>query len=382
MKFIAGWLAGAVGWAKAAGTSADWHDLHSAVPTCSCHRTRGHGGIGVVHHTEARAAFAHPTTLSRRAIVAAMLAGALAPRARAATYPDRLIKLIVPFSAGGPVDVMARLVGQYLSTKLGQPVVVEDRPGVGGTLASKLVAAAEPDGYTLLFASAGSLAISPSLYKDIGYDPVAAFAPVAMVANHPLAMVVHPNVPAHSVKELIAYAKANPGKLNYGAPTGTPPHLMGELFRSLAGIDIVFVPYKGAAPALTDLLAGRTQMTILSTAVIVPPILAGKLRPLAVTSTIRWHELPDVPTMAEAGFAGFPQGSWTAVVAPAGTPADVITKLNATINEGLRSSELQTGLTKLGAEIKIDTPQQLGALLAAEARKWAEVIKSSGTTIN
>src|ERR1700722_3041767 len=320
--------------------------------------------------------------ISRRHMLATALAAIVARPAWAATYPDRLIKLIVPFTPGGPVDVMARLVGQYLSAKLGQPVVIENRPGVGGTLASKLVATADPDGYTLLFASARSLPVRPSLYKNIGYDPVGAFAPVAMVANHPLAMVVHPGVPAQSVKELIAYAKANPGKLNYGAPIGTPPQLMGELFRTLAGIDIVFVPYKGAAPALTDLLAGRTQMTILSTAVIVPPILAGKLRALAVTSTTRWHELPDVPTMTEAGFAGFPQGSWTAVVAPAGTPADVIARLNGTINEGLRSAELHDSLVKLGAEIKIDTPQQLEALLADESRKWAEVIKSSGATVN
>jgi len=320
--------------------------------------------------------------IDRRQVLGAALAGVVAGPAWAATYPDRLIKLIVPFTPGGPVDVMARLVGQYLSAKLGQPVVVENRPGVGGTLASKLVATADPDGYTLLFASAGSLAISPSLYKNIGYDPIGAFAPVAMVANHPLAMVVHPGVPARSVKELIAYAKANPGKLNYAAPIGTPPQLMGELFRTLAGIDIVFVPYKGAAPALTDLLAGRTQMTILSTAIIVPPILAGKLRALAVTSTTRWHELPGVPTMTEAGFAGFPQGSWTAVVAPAATPPAVIAKLNGTINEGLRSSELHDGFVKLGAEIKIDTPQQLGALLVEETRKWAEVVKSSGITVN
>ena len=325
---------------------------------------------------------ARPRALTRRAFAVATLAGALVGPARAAAYPDRLIKLIVPFSPGGPVDVMARLVGQYLSAKLGQPVIVENRPGVGGTLASKLVAAAEPDGYTLLFASAGSLAISPALYRNIGYDPVAAFAPVAMVANHPLAMVVHPSLPAPSVKELVAYAKANPGKLNYGAPTGTPPHLMGELFRTLAGIDIVFVPYKGAAPALTDLIAGRTQMTILSTAIIVPPILAGKLRPLAVTSTTRWHELPDVPTMAQAGFPGFPQGSWTAVVAPARTPPEVVARLNATINEGLRSPELRDSLARLGAEIKIDTPAQLGALLAEELPKWAEVIKASGIIVN
>jgi tripartite-type tricarboxylate transporter receptor subunit TctC len=318
----------------------------------------------------------------RRLLLATALAGMLAHPARAGSWPDRVIKMIVPFDAGGPVDVMARLVAQDLAARFGQPVIVENRPGAGGTLASKLVATAEPDGYTLLFASAGSLAISPSLYKSVGYDPIGGFAPVAMVANHPLAMVVHPGVPAKSVAELVAYAKANPGKLNYGAPTGTPPHLMGELFRSLSGIDIVFVPYRGAAPALTDLLAGRTQMTMLSTTVIVPPILAGRLRALAVTSETRWHELPDVPTMAEAGFAGFPQGSWTAVVAPAATPAAVIAKLNAAINEGLRAQALHEGFARLGAETKIETPQRLGEVLADETRKWAAVVKSAGLAIN
>jgi tripartite-type tricarboxylate transporter receptor subunit TctC len=320
--------------------------------------------------------------ITRRLILGGSLAATLVRSASAAAYPDRLIKLIVPFAAGGPVDVMARLVAQHLSTKLGQSVIVENRPGAGGTIASKVVATTAPDGYTLLFASAGSLAISPSLYKNLGYDPVAAFAPVALVANHPLAMVVHPSVPVHSVKELIDHAKANPGALNFGAAPGTPPQLMVELFCSLAGIKMVFVPYKGAAPALTDLLAGRTQMTMLSTAVIVPPILDGRLRPLAVTSTTRWHELPDVPTMEESGFKGFPQGSWTAVMAPAGTPSEVIAKLNATINEGLASAELRDGLTRLGAEIKTDTPQQLGALMADEIAKWAEVVKSSGAAVN
>jgi tripartite-type tricarboxylate transporter receptor subunit TctC len=320
--------------------------------------------------------------ISRRAFVAAAVAGAVVRPVWAETYPERLIKIVVPFTAGGPVDVMARLVAQHLSSKLGQAVIVENRPGAGGTIASKLVATAEPDGYTLLFASAGSLAISPSLYKNLGYDPVGGFAPVAMVANHPLAMVVHPGVPVHSIRELIAYAQANPGKLNYASVPGTPPHLMGELFRSLTGVDIVFVPYKGAAPALTDLLGGQTQMTMLSTTVIVPPILAGQLRALAVTSTTRWPELADVPTMTESGFADFPQGSWTAVVAPAGTPREAVARLNATINEGLRSAALRDSLSKLGAETKIDTPQELGALLAAETSKWAAVIKSSGATIN
>ena len=326
-----------------------------------------------------------PALISRRAFLAAAVAAAtraLVRPASAAGYPERLIKLLVPFAAGGPVDVMARLVAQHLSAKFGQSVIVENRPGAGGTIASKLVAAAEPDGYTLLFASAGSLAISPSLYKNLGYDPIAGFAPVALVANHPQAMVVHPGVPVHSVKELIDYAKANPGVLNFGAAPGTPPQLMVELFCSLSGIKMVFVPYKGAAPALTDLIAGRTQLTMLSTTVIVPPILDGRLRPLAVSSTTRWHELPDVPTMAELGFTDFPQGSWTALVAPAGTPAEIVTSLNAAINEGLGAPELRGVLTKLGAEVKTYTPQQLGALMADEIKKWAEVIKSSGAAVN
>ena len=319
--------------------------------------------------------------ITRRHLIAASLASLISP-ARAEGYPERLIRMIVPFAAGGPVDVMARLVGQYLSARFGQAVVVENRPGAGGTIASKLVATAEPDGYTLLFASAGSLAISPSLYKNLGYDPVGGFAPVAIVANHPLAMAVHPSVPVKSVAELVAYARANPGMLNFGAAPGTPPHLMMELFCSLAGLKMVMVPYKGAAPALTDLLAGRTQVTMLSTTVIVPPIVAGQLRALAVTSTSRWPELPDVPTMGEAGFAGFPQGSWTGVVAPAGTPRAVVAKLNATINEGLRSSELRDHLAKLGAETKVESADDFSALLADEIRKWAAVVKESGATLD
>ena len=319
--------------------------------------------------------------ISRRVILAAAVAGLALP-ARAETYPSRAIRMIVPFAPGGPVDVMARLVGQDLSAQFGQPVVVENRPGAGGTLASKMVAGAEPDGHTLLFASAGSLAISPALYKNIGYDPIAAFAPVAIVANHPLAMAVHPSLPVHSVKELVDYAKANPGTLNFGAAPGTPPQLMVDLFCTLSGIKMVFVPYKGAAPALTDLLAGRTQMTMLSTAVIVPPILAGQLRPLAVTSTTRWPELPDVPTMLEQGYADFPQGSWTGVVAPAGTPKEVVAKLHDAINDGLKSGTLRGPLTKLGAEIKVESTQDFATLLADETRKWAEVVKSSGATLD
>jgi tripartite-type tricarboxylate transporter receptor subunit TctC len=319
--------------------------------------------------------------ITRRHMLAGSLAAGLVRPAWAEAYPDRLIKIIVPFTPGGPVDVMARLVAQYLSTRFGQAVIVDNRPGAGGTIASKVVATAEPDGHTLLFASAGSLAISPSLYKNLGYDPVGGFAPIALVANHPLAMVVYPSVPVHSVQELIAYAKAHPGTLNYASVPGTPPHLMGELFRSLTDINFTFVPYKGAAQALTDLLGGQTQMTMLSTTVIVPPILAGQLRALAVTSTTRWPDLSDVPTMQEAGFPGFPQGSWTGLVAPAGTSRDIVAKLNATLNEGMRSAELRGSFAKLGAETKTESSEDFAALLADETRKWAAVIKSSGATI-
>jgi len=315
--------------------------------------------------------------LGRMAALAAVGASLALPNdAGAQDFPTRPVRIIV----GPSPDVFSRIIAERLQEMWKQPVIIEQRPGGGGKLAVAAVTGAQPDGHTLLFATPTfTLATAMRLAT---YDFAKDFEPTAMMGLIAYALVVHPSVPAQSVEELVAYAKANPGKLNYGAPIGTPPQLMGELFRTLAGIDIVFVPYKGAALALTDLLAGRTQMTILSTAVIVPPILAGKLRALAVTSTARWHELPDVPTMTEAGFAGFPQGSWTAVVAPAGTSADVIARLNGTINEGLRSAELHDSLIKLGAEIKIDTPPQLGALLADESRKWAEVIKSSGATVN
>jgi tripartite-type tricarboxylate transporter receptor subunit TctC len=301
--------------------------------------------------------------------------------ARADQWPTKPVKILFGFPAASATDVIARTVGQKLSQKWGQSVIIDNRPGAGGNLGSALAAKAPADGYTIFFGTVAN-AISTTLYSKLDYDYLKDFTPITLVATTPLVLVANPALPVKNVKELIEYAKANPGKLNFGAAPGTPPHLMGELFRTLAGIDIVFVPYKGAAPALTDLLAGRTQMTMLSTAVIVPPILAGRLRALAVTSTTRWHELPDVPTMTEVGFAGFPQGSWTAVVAPAATPADVVAKLNTTINDGLRSSALHDSFVKLGAEVKVETPQQLGALLVAETRKWAEVIKSAGVAIN
>src|SRR6202051_2451616 len=266
------------------------------------------------------------TEATMRAMLAAVAAlfCALAP-AQAQTYPARPIRLIVPFPPGGPVDVMARLVAERLPPNL-RFIVVDNRPGAGGTIGSRIAAAAEPDGYTLLFGSSTTLAAAPALYQNIGYDPIKNFTPVAMIASVSSALAVAPSLPVHSVAELVAYAKAHPGKLNYGAPTGALPHLTTEMFKAVAAIDIVHVPYKGAATAITDLLAGRVDLAFEPTSVLLAHIHAGELRALAVTSAPRSLELPTVPTMIESGFPGFTSVSWSGIVAPAGTPPDVVAK--------------------------------------------------------
>jgi tripartite-type tricarboxylate transporter receptor subunit TctC len=317
------------------------------------------------------------------AVVAAICAVALAGDTAAQTYPTKPVRVVVPYAAGGITDILARALGQKLGEAFGQPIVIDNRPGANGQVGAEIVARAAPDGYTLMVSADTTFVMIPHLMPKLSYDPLVDFVPVSGLGISPQALVVHPSVPAKSVSDLVALARARPGELNYGTfGIGSSGHLNIELLQSLTGAKFTAVHYKGAAPALTDLIAGRTQMTMLSTTVIVPPILDGRLRPLAVSSTTRWHELPDVPTMAEEGFSDFPQGSWTAVVAPAGTPAEVVAKLNAAINEGLGSAELRGGLTRLGAEVKTDTPAQLGAMMADEIRKWAEVIKSSGAAVN
>jgi tripartite-type tricarboxylate transporter receptor subunit TctC len=252
-------------------------------------------------------------------------AGAATPAA-AQSYPNRPIKLITPFAPGGPVDVMARLVADRLSQKLGT-VVVDNRPGAGGTIGSRIASTAEPDGYTLLLGTSTTLAAGPALYKNLGYDPIRSFTPIAMVSSVPFALVVAPSLPVKTVGELIAYAKAHPGKLNYGAPTGTLPHLTAEMFKTAAGVDIVHVPYKGAATAITDLLSGQIDLAFEPYSVLLGHIHEGRVRALAVTGATRSAELPEVPTMIESGLAGFTSVSWSGVVAPAGTPAGVVAKL-------------------------------------------------------
>jgi tripartite-type tricarboxylate transporter receptor subunit TctC len=320
----------------------------------------------------------------RRFLVAAacVLGLVQATAATAQSWPDKPVKLVVPFPPGGPIDTMGRLVAHNLSQSLGQQVVVENKPGAGSTIGTKSVAIADPDGYTLLFGSSGSLAVAPALYGDFDVDPRKAFVTVATVALLPHVFVVAPAVPARTVAEFIAYAKANPGKLNYGAGLGTPPHLLGTLFKVKAGLDVVYVPYKGSAASITDLLGGQTHMTIDGLTGLYPLIRDGKVRPLAVARPTRWAELPDVPTLAESGFPDFVIDAWTGVVAPAGTPPQVVAKLNAAINDGLQTSETKASLAKFSAIAKVGTPQEFAGFLAYEMVKWAEVVRLAGARID
>ena len=314
------------------------------------------------------------------AIAVVGLALAAGP-AGAQIYPDRPIKLIVPFPPGGPTDYVARLVAQNVSVSLGQ-VVIDNRAGAGGTIAAKAVAVAEPDGYTLLYGSSATLGIAPALYKTVDYDPVRSFAPIALVSRVPFVLGIAPTVPANTLAEFIAYARANPGKLNFGAGIGTPPHLVGELFKVTTGTDILYIPYKGAAQAMTDLLAGQMHMTIEGATTLLPHIQSGKVRALAVMSPQRMPALPDVPTMVESGYTGFPPASWTGVLAPAGTPTAIVSRLNAAINDCLQSAEIKTNFARFSAEVKIGAPQDFAAFIAEEAPKWAALVKASAAKVD
>jgi len=267
-----------------------------------------------------------------------------------------------------------------VSANLGQ-VVLDNRPGAGGTIASKAVANAEPDGYTLLYGSSATLGIAPALYKNVEYDPIKSFAPVALVSRVPFVLGVAAGVPANTLGEFIAYAKANPGKLNFGATIGTPPHLVGELFKVTTGVDILYVPYKGAAQAMTDLLAGQMHLTIEGATTLLAHIQSGKVRPLAVMSPQRIPALPDVPTMLESGYSGFPSASWTGVLGPAGTPAPIVGKLNAAINDALQSPEISTNFARFSAQAKVGSPQDFAAFIAIEAPKWAALVRDSGAKV-
>jgi tripartite-type tricarboxylate transporter receptor subunit TctC len=297
--------------------------------------------------------------------------------ARAQTYPTRPIKMVVPVPAGGPTDTLGRIVGQHLSSILGQPVIIENQSGAGTTIAMRAVAGARPDGYTLIISTPAALCTSTTFYK-LDYDPLGVFTPVGSFALDPAVLVVSPSVPAKTVQELIRYAKANPGKLNSGSAIGNTPYLLSELFKSKAGVNIPHVPYRGAAPAITDLLGGQIQLMMNNKSVLIPYLEEGKLRALAVTSTERWQELPGVPTMIESGLADFPPGSLYGMFAPKGTPSAIIDRLNAAINDGMNSSEARQTIAKLGIEAMVGTSQQFAAVISHECPNWAEIARSTG----
>ena len=314
--------------------------------------------------------------MRRVMIAAAAVLWALSAQfaAIAETYPSRPIKIIVPTPAGGPVDVMARLIANSLS--VGQPVFVENRPGAGNTIGSRQAATADPDGYTLMVSAASGLIMSPLIYKTAGYD-ASSFAPIALIAETPQLLVVNPKVPFKSVAELVAYAKANPNKLNYSTGgAGTLPHLAAELFKRQTGTEIMHVPYKGGGPALMGVVAGEVQMTLDPVATSLQLIKDGRLRALAIAGPKRSPELPDVPTLIEAGYPNLTVGAWTALLAPKETPPEIVAKLNAATNAALRSEAMATALAKLGTEPRGGTPQALAEHMAREEKKWKPVVES------
>jgi tripartite-type tricarboxylate transporter receptor subunit TctC len=324
-------------------------------------------------------------TISRRALLATAVASAtgLSSHARAQAYPNRVIKVIVPFAPGGPADTMARLAVQQLSTRLGQSVIIDNRPGAGGSIAAKAAAYAEPDGYTLMFGNTATFAVGPAVYTNIGYDPIKQFAPIALFSVSTNLLVVDPKLPVHSVAELIAHAKANPGKINFASPGyGTPPHMIGEMFKQRAQIDIVHVPYKGTAASITDIMASQVQLAFENPSVLVQLIHEGKLRGLATTGEIRNPQTPDLPTMIESGLADFVSTSFTALAAPAGTSPEIVRRLNEVTNAGLHSAELVATFARLRIGSRPLSPEEFGAFLVRENRKWSAVARAGNIKVD
>ncbi|MGA8798948.1 MAG: tripartite tricarboxylate transporter substrate binding protein [Pseudolabrys sp.] len=310
----------------------------------------------------------------RRAVLAAATLLMWATCAFPQDYPNRPIRIIVPTPAGGPVDVMARVLANALPPLLGQNVFVENKPGAGNTIGSRQAAVADPDGYTLMVSAASGLVMSPMIVKNAGYD-ASSFAPVVLVAETPQVLVINPQLSLKSVAELVAYAKDNPGKLNYSTGgIGTLPHLNAELFKSVSSTNILHVPYKGGGPSLMAVVAGEVQMTFDTVSTSLQLIQDGKLRPLAIVGPKRAPELPDVPAMPEVGFPAVTSGAWTALMAPRDTPPAVIARLNAATNAALGGDPMKTALAKLGAEPRGGTPQDLADHIQREIAKWKPIV--------
>jgi tripartite-type tricarboxylate transporter receptor subunit TctC len=311
-----------------------------------------------------------------RLLAAAFLFATLA---YAQPYPAKPIHLIVPFPPGGGNDTVARAIAQQIGPDLGQPVVIDNKPGAGGAVGAELAAKAPPDGYTLFLAGVGSHVVNPNVHAKLAYDPVKDFAPVTLIASAPSVLVVNPAVPAHSVAELTAYARANPGKLNYASNgAGSAAQLAAAMYESMAGVKMVHVPYKGIAPAMTDLLSGEVQLMFGTVVALVPHIEAGKLRPLAVTSRKRSALLPNVPTMAESGLPDYEAGSWYGIMAPAGTPREIIDRLHAAIVKALAQPDVAKRLAAEGAVVIGSTPAEFAAHLKRELARVGKVVRAAG----
>jgi tripartite-type tricarboxylate transporter receptor subunit TctC len=318
----------------------------------------------------------------RKLLTALICIAAWATPAAAAPYPDRPVKLILPFTPGSPNDVVARLIEPQLSSRLGQPVVIENRPGGGTAIGVKAVMSAEPDGYTLMFSNSPVHFIVPLVSKTFSYDPLKDFTAIATVASGGLMLVIAPEVPASTLKEFIAYARANPGKLNFGFGQGTLPQLVGEMFKLATHTDIANIPYKGGIQAVTDMLGGRVQMNIGTISTLAPLVRQGKLRALAITSATRNAELPDVPTMAESGLPEVASLTVYGLFGPAGIPANAVQRLNVAVNESLKSEDIRAAIRRIGFEATPGSPEDFTKLLTSEMKVWVPIVKKTGFQLN
>ena len=323
------------------------------------------------------------TVRNRIACAALALLAAVPATLFAQGYPNRPIKYIVPFPPGGATDTLARAIGQKLSESLGQPVVIDNRPGAGGNIGVEAAVRSPADGYTIINVATATVAINPTLYRNLSFDASRDLAPVAFIAYVPNLLVVNPAIPANTLAELIAYLKANPGKVNFASPgSGNSSHLAGEMLKQRTGVEITHVPYKGDAPAFTDLIGGQVQMMFAIAVTAVPHVKAGRLKGIAVAGLQRTPSMPDLPTMAEAGLPGFDAGAWFGISAPAGTPKEIVAKLNAEINKALLSQEVKDRLTPLAAAPLTMTPDQFATLVKDEREKWGKLVRDSGARVD
>jgi tripartite-type tricarboxylate transporter receptor subunit TctC len=316
-------------------------------------------------------------------MLAAVVAATVGAAPAAADYPTKPITLIIGFAPGGPSDVMSRLLTKRMELNLRQPFVIENRPGAAGGLAGALVARAAPDGYTVLLATGTILAINVSLYKNLGYDPVKDFEPISLIGTQTNVLYTHPSMPAKTLSEFIAHAKANPGKITFGSGgIGTPAHLAGELLKLKAGIEITHVPFRGTGPTLQNVIGNHVPAAFNPPSPLIPHLQAGTIRAIAITTPSRTAALPDVPTIAESGYPGFDAATWHALVAPAGTPKPVIAALHRALSETLTDPAIRKAMMDLGIDVAGNSPDELRAYIASEIPKWAEVVRISGATVN